>query len=124
MLERLRIPAVLAIRAAGTARRHDRTDLPVSNDSNGVDFVVVTQLSEGGAQLITPVPMQMGQQVQLKLPMLEPLVARIVWVSSRLAGCEFLDPLHPAIVRVLIAVATTDQAAWRQSMAGTPFPTN
>jgi len=95
-----------------------------TNDRGGRDFIVVTQLSVGGARLITPVPMLVGQQVEIKLPLLEARPATIIWVSKRLAGCEFLEPLHPALLRVLIALASTDQATWHRSMAGSAFPPN
>jgi hypothetical protein len=35
--------------------------------------------------------------------MLEPVKARVVWVSNRIAGCAFQQPLHPAVFRVLLS---------------------
>ncbi len=95
--------------------------MPANNDPTGIDFVVVTEISTDGARLITPVPMLVGCDVRLKLPLLEPVHGTIAWVSSRLAGCEFFEPVHPAVLRVLIASALADPRAWRLSLSGGPF---
>lgn len=121
MLGRLRIPATLQACHAFDRRQQARTRLPASNDLTGIDFVVVTDISTGGAQLITPVPLQIGSEVRLRLPMVEPVRGTLVWVSSRLAGCEFADPLHPALLRVLLLAATADPDEWRRSMSNGPF---
>ena len=83
--------------------------------TDGIDFVVVTYLSPDGARLVAPAPLAIGSEVALTLPLLEPLDVRIVWVSNRLAGCRFLDPLHPAVLRVLAAAAGTERAAFTEN---------
>jgi hypothetical protein len=67
------------------------------------DSVLVTEISLEGARLLTPAPLEIGGKVLLQLPMLEPVKARVVWVSNRIAGCIFLRPLHPAVFRVMVA---------------------
>jgi hypothetical protein len=67
------------------------------------DSVLVTEISLEGARLLTPAPLEIGGKILLQLPMLEPVKARIVWVSNRIAGCLFLRPLHPAVYRVVVA---------------------
>jgi hypothetical protein len=64
-----------------------------------------------GAKLVAPTPLKVGRKVSLKLPLLEPLEGTIVWVSSRLAGCRFLSPLHPALLRVIVAAAQDQRQA-------------
>jgi hypothetical protein len=88
-------------------RRSRRAMLREVGDGEDVDFVVVTDLSPEGAKLVAPAPLEVGREVALTLPMLEPLHGTIVWVSNRLAGCRFLDPLHPAVLRVVVASAQT-----------------
>nr|WP_295371247.1 PilZ domain-containing protein [uncultured Sphingosinicella sp.] len=108
----MRIPG--SLRALFDRRRTERISTEVANDSEAIDFVVVTDISTDGAKLVAPVPLSVGRKVSLKLPLLEPLEGTIVWVSSRLAGCRFLAPLHPALLRVIVAAAQ-DQRAQRQA---------
>jgi len=92
----------------GRERRQSRRAMVREvDDREEVDFVVVTDLSPEGARLVAPAPLEVGREVALTLPMMEPLRGTIVWVSSRLAGCRFLDPLHPAVLRVVVASAET-----------------
>lgn len=101
----MRIAASLTGRLVGEQRRSPRAMLVERGNVSEIDFVVVTDLSPEGAQLVAPAPLEIGSEVALKLPMLEPLDGQIIWVSKRLAGCRFLDPLHPAVLRVLVAAA-------------------
>lgn len=120
MADRLRIPAML--RAFDPNRRRaERVKLQASNDRIGIDFVVVTDISPEGARLITPVPFQLGTSFKLKLPLLKPICGTVMWVSKRLAGCRFERPLHPALLRVLLASARADPDAWQQQVSAGPF---
>ena len=111
----MRIAASLRGRPTGERRRSSRTALPETEITDGIDFVVVTDLSPDGARLVAPAPLEIGSEVALTLPLLEPLDVRIVWVSNRLAGCRFLDPLHPAVLRVLAAAAGTERPAFTEN---------
>ena len=102
----MRILAKLTAQADTDRRRSPRTPALFANDEGPVDMVVVTDLSPEGARLITPAPMVVGRYVSLNLPLFEPVAGRIAWVSSRMAGCEFEDPIHPAALRVLLAAAS------------------
>jgi hypothetical protein len=99
----MRIPA--SLRGMFDRRRSERAATGAATDGEAIDFVVVTDISSEGAKLVAPVPLKVGRTVSLKLPLLEPLEGTIVWVSSRLAGCRFLAPLHPALLRVVVAAA-------------------
>lgn len=101
----MRIAASLKGCAGRDRRRSKRTAIEGADQEEGVDFVVVTELSPEGAKLVTPAPLEVGGEVAITLPMLEPLRATVVWVSNRLAGCRFVDPLHPAVLRVVVATA-------------------
>ena len=111
----MRIAASLRGRPTGERRRSSRTALPKTEITDGIDFVVVTDLSPDGARRVAPAPLEIGSEVALTLPLLEPLDVRIVWVSNRLAGCRFLDPLHPAVLRVLMAAAGTERPAFTEN---------
>jgi hypothetical protein len=108
----MRIPASLS--ALFDRRRSERLGTEVANDGEAIDFVVVTDISTDGAKLVAPVPLKVGRKVSIKLPLLDPLEGTIVWVSSRLAGCRFLAPLHPALLRVIVAAAQ-DQRGQRRA---------
>ena len=109
MAELLHIPAVLLSVPAVNRRRERRTLLPTAIGEK----VLVTDISPRGAQVIAPAPIPVGREVRLKLPWMEPLDATVVWVSNRIAGCEFTEPLHPAALRVLLAASAADQADWQ-----------
>jgi hypothetical protein len=118
MVGRLRIPAVL--RELERRRTH-RVKLPAGNDRTRLDFIVVTDVSSEGALLIVPAPIQLGTSIMLRLPLLEPIRGTIMWASNRLAGCRFNRPLHPALLRVLIASARANPDKWQRRAVGTPF---
>ena len=101
----MRIAASLTGWSGRERRRSRRAAMREIDDREEVDFVVVTDLSPEGARLVTPAPLEVGRQVALTLPMLDPMNGTIVWVSKRLAGCRFADPLHPAVLRVVVASA-------------------
>jgi hypothetical protein len=103
----MRIPA--SLRGMFDRRRSER--IPTGAATEPIDFVVVTDISTEGAKLVAPTPLKVGRKVSLKLPLLEPLEGTIVWVSSRLAGCRFLSPLHPALLRVIVAAAQDQRQA-------------
>ncbi|CAA9527276.1 MAG: hypothetical protein AVDCRST_MAG91-2644 [uncultured Sphingomonadaceae bacterium] len=102
----MRILAKLTAQSGADRRRSPRNSARFANDEGPVDVVVVTDLSPEGARLITPAPMDVGRHVSLNLPLFEPVEGRIAWVSSRMAGCEFAEPIHPAALRVLLAASS------------------
>lgn len=111
MAKQVRIPALLLPLPARERRREKRTRIRAS-EGRKLDFLVVTEVSPRGARLITAAPVALGDEVELKLPLLEPVKARIVWVSRRIAGCQFAEPLHPAWLRVLAAAAAASGESW------------
>lgn len=65
----------------------------------------VLNLSETGFLAESDVALEVGAQVWLKLPGLEPTASRVVWVEGRKAGFEFSTPLHPATLELVIATS-------------------
>jgi hypothetical protein len=60
--------------------------------------VQIVDLSTTGFRAATHLNMVPGADVWLKLPGLESLHARVVWMRGHLMGCEFMRPLHPAVL--------------------------
>jgi hypothetical protein len=60
--------------------------------------VQIVDLSTTGFRAATHLTMFPGADVWLKLPGLESLHARVVWMRGHLMGCEFIRPLHPAVL--------------------------
>jgi len=60
--------------------------------------VQIVDLSTTGFRAATHLNMIPGADVWIKLPGLESLHARVVWMRGHLMGCEFMRPLHPAVL--------------------------
>lgn len=73
--------------------------------------VFVTDLSTNGCRLETREQLAAETNLWLKLPGLEALYSRVVWVEEWEAGCEFGQPLHPAVVERLVQSARRDAAS-------------
>jgi hypothetical protein len=62
----------------------------------------VVDLSTDGYKAVTELDLEVGANVWLKLPGLEPQNSRVVWVEAGNAGFQFATPLHPATLEMLI----------------------
>jgi hypothetical protein len=58
--------------------------------------IEVLNLSVTGFAAECDMPVETGAHLWLKLPGLEPVNSKVVWVDGRKAGFEFVTPLHPA----------------------------
>ena len=63
--------------------------------------VEVLDISASGARVKALIPLRVGHELWLKLPMLEAQEARVVWTEGCDSGCEFVQPLHPAVFEVV-----------------------
>lgn len=63
----------------------------------------VVNLSVTGFAAETDAELEVGSHVWLKLPGLEAVNSRIVWVEGRKAGFEFVTPLHPLTLDLVLA---------------------
>ena len=68
--------------------------------------VVVLDLSTLGFRAETIGVFGTGTQLWLKLPGLEALLATVAWTDGIQIGCEFAQPLHPAVVERIVAMAS------------------
>lgn len=63
--------------------------------------VQVLDLSTHGFRAATHLDLMPGSDVWLKLPGLESLHSRVAWMQGHLMGCEFIRPLHPAVLQMV-----------------------
>ena len=64
--------------------------------------IEVLDLSTHGFSAQGSFALEPGAFVWLKLPGLEPQNCRVVWVEESKAGFEFVTPLHPATIELLV----------------------
>ena len=64
--------------------------------------VQVVDLSVTGFRAATHLQLMEGADIWLKLPGLESLHSRVVWMRGHLIGCEFVRPLHPAVLAMIV----------------------
>jgi hypothetical protein len=71
--------------------------------------IVVVDISVGGFKADSEEEHQIGDEVWLKLPGLEPRRSRVVWARDGERGfeigCEFEWPLHPRELELIVAPA-------------------
>lgn len=67
--------------------------------------IEVVNLSVNGFLAHGDINLEVGSDVWLKLPGMEPKNGRVVWTEDGKAGCEFVTPLHPATLEQLSASA-------------------
>jgi hypothetical protein len=67
--------------------------------------VQILDLSITGFRAATHLELMPGSDVWLKLPGLESLHSRVVWMRGHLMGCEFVRPLHPAVLDMVVRKA-------------------
>jgi hypothetical protein len=68
--------------------------------------VQVADLSVSGFRVASHLELQPGTDVWLRLPGLEPCHARAVWSRGHHIGCEFVRPLHPAVLEMIVRKAS------------------
>jgi hypothetical protein len=64
--------------------------------------IQIVDLSTHGFRAATHLDLMVGSDVWLKLPGLESLHGRVVWQRGHLLGCEFVRPLHPAVLQMVV----------------------
>lgn len=64
--------------------------------------VQVLDLSVTGFRAATHLELEKGTDLWLKLPGLESLHSRVIWMKGHLLGCEFVRPLHPAVLDMIV----------------------
>ncbi|HZF95908.1 MAG TPA: PilZ domain-containing protein [Allosphingosinicella sp.] len=95
--------------AAATARIAERVEVSFGaalrqRGASGVS-VQIADLSTNGFRVATHLELQSGTDVWLRLPGLEPCHARVAWNRGHFVGCEFVRPLHPAVLQMIVRKA-------------------
>ena len=67
--------------------------------------VQIADLSTDGFRAATHLQLFTGDDIWLKLPGLESLHARVVWMRGHLLGAQFVRPLHPAVLDMVVRAA-------------------
>ena len=67
--------------------------------------IQIMDLSTHGFRAATHLELEKGTDVWLKLPGLESLHAHVVWMRGHLLGCQFVRPLHPAVLDMVVRAA-------------------
>mgnify|MGYP003632747739 CR=1 FL=1 len=96
----------LSIAPAPSARRAERRPVEIDaglrqRGASGV-AVEVRDLSTHGFRASTHLDLQPGADVWLKLPSLEAMHSRVAWTDGHLVGCAFVQPLHPAVLDMVV----------------------
>jgi len=87
-------------------RRASRAEVTVGaglrqRGASGVTIQLL-DLSVSGFRAATHLELEAGTDVWLRLPGLESLHARVVWMRGHLLGGEFVRPLHPAVLDMIV----------------------
>src|SRR6185503_12966556 len=67
--------------------------------------VQVIDLSTDGFRAATHLQLFTGDDIWLKLPGLESLHARVVWMRGHMLGAQFVRALHPAVLDMVVRAA-------------------
>ena len=100
------LSAELHTQAMLDARRAERAEVAVGaglrqRGASGVTIQLL-DLSVSGFRAATHLELEPGIDVWLRLPGLESLHARVVWQRGHLLGGEFIRPLHPAVLAMVV----------------------
>lgn len=106
------IPAQVAYLVGGPEQRQSRrraVNFAATLESEGVSShaVSVLDISERGFRICTSAEVEHDSTMLIKLPGLEAVRAKVVWVKEGQIGCAFEEELHPASLESL----TTDPNA-------------
>jgi hypothetical protein len=99
----------LSIEPHDEVRRAPRTDVVLGAGlrQRGAHAVTIQilDLSTHGFRAATHLDLMQGSDVWLKMPGLESLHARVAWMKGHIMGCEFVRPLHPAVLDMVVRAA-------------------
>lgn len=100
------LTAELTVDPARRERRADRKSVDIGaglrqRGASGVS-VSILDLSTHGYRASTHLMLEPGADLWLKLPGLEPKHSRVAWTDGHLIGCAFAEPLHPAVLDMVV----------------------
>jgi len=105
------LTAQLATEPGSDGRKAPRAEVAVGaglrqRGASGVTIQML-DLSVNGFRAATHLQLEPGADIWLKLPGLESLQCRVVWMRGHLLGGEFVRPLHPAVLDMIVRNASS-----------------
>ena len=97
--------------ARSTLRRSLRLDVQGSCSRNGDVHATVHNMSTTGVLIQTDADLAIGEVVNVDIPDVQALSARVMWADQGFYGCSFGAPVSAAIVSATLLRAPFDQAA-------------
>lgn len=99
--------AMSGIPATPPGRKEERQHCEIGaglrqRGASGVTVQII-DLSTQGFRASTHLELASGTDVWLKLPGLEALHARVAWTRGSSIGCQFVRPLHPAVLSMVVS---------------------
>ena len=109
-------------------RRQLRLPLQGSKAGGGEVEALVHNISATGMLIESHAPLEIGEVIEVNLPHSGKTAAKLIWVSGRLAGCEFAMPvssatLSAAQLRGVVVESEPDTAENRPSSSAESFGT-
>jgi len=100
----------------GAVRRTLQLETPVANDLSSWR-VVIGNLSETGISFETALGLALGDILEIGLPEVGAVEARIVWADGDAYGCQFLSPISKAAVSAALLLSPFHQVATQPALA-------
>lgn len=89
-----------------TSRKSERVKLELGaglRQRGGTGVAIhILDLSTDGFRATTHLQLEKGSDVWLRLPGLEPYHAKVMWSKGAFIGCAFEQPLHPAVLDMIV----------------------
>jgi PilZ domain len=84
-------------------RTNVQTEIFVRQSTAQLFRATMSDISVSGFRLNSFTSLDAEKPVLVKLPGLQTLAAHIRWMNYQDYGCEFMDPLHPAVLEHLVS---------------------
>ena len=92
---------IMEMRMEGERRREERVPVRMRGRFSSMrewrSLCRIENVSRRGVHLRTDTDLDEGAAIWLRLPGMEPRPGRVVWTGQLHAGCQFDDPLEPAL---------------------------
>lgn len=86
------------LHSAREHRRALRLEAHGAIASGAVTTVLIQNISATGLLLETRAGLAVGERIDIDLPQAGETTAKVVWASGALFGCEFAEPISPAVL--------------------------
>lgn len=90
-----------------------------SKSTQAADDVVIQDISTSGMLLATSAKFEPFEEIEVELPHAGRIKARIVWTTSELFGCQFLQPISKAAVSAALLRSPAPEPSVPAARSGT-----